>query len=178
MNCDQCHGCAFKPGAAANQEPHNQLRGAFAALGGFPFICHEAMGWTPDRKGYPRDLKPELALLMTNTKALEALGVTPEMRERQIRNVRESVKVCGGWKAAIRRLKADGWFRNRTVTYIRRVVAMNAAAALHRLETKDLYDPDYTGTEPEDVRRAVEWFRNEAREAGIKIAWLFTPMKS
>lgn len=40
-----CSGCAFTPGAAANLEPHNQLKGQICLLGGEPFYCHDGKDW-------------------------------------------------------------------------------------------------------------------------------------
>lgn len=79
----QCVGCAFLPGAAANREPHNFLKCQLAALGGFPFYCHDGQDW--------RD--PESHRTATRS----------EIRRRGIR-------ICAGWKEAVAKLAREGHF--------------------------------------------------------------------
>lgn len=81
----QCEGCAFKPGAAANREPHNFLKCQLAALGGFPFYCHEGQDWH----------SPES----------HAVANRSEIRARGIR-------ICAGWKEATGKLAREGHFRD------------------------------------------------------------------
>jgi hypothetical protein len=73
----------------------------------------------------------------------------------------------------VMRLKKAGWFSNPDVTKIRRHYALAAAADLQRLERDDHFDPEFTGREAEDLKRAIRWFLNEGREASVKIGWLF-----
>lgn len=163
----QCSGCAFKPGAAANREQTNMLRGFFTALGAIPFYCHHAMGYDEATGKYPAGASTALQIL-SNRKlrtSIEALGAKPIPIEFQ-----KSIRVCGGWKAAVARLKSDGWFADARVNLVRRHYASSAARAIDKI----------TDGNPKKVRRAglkdldtaVRWFLNEAREQGIRIGWL------
>lgn len=84
MSCDrQCDGCAFKPGAAANMEIDNRLRGKLAMLGPIPFYCHDNDTW---RQGDREGLKTR--------REFRASGY----------------RICGGWLAAVRELAATGYY--------------------------------------------------------------------
>lgn len=84
MPCNrQCDGCAYKPGATANLEIDNRLRGKIAMLGPIPFYCHDNDAW---RKGDREGMKTR-------------------------REFRESgYKICGGWSVAVAELAATGYF--------------------------------------------------------------------
>lgn len=165
----QCHGCAYKQGAAANREGDNYLRGVFAALGGYPFICHESLGWRGKGKGYPGGAGNALAVLHSR-KVLIAAGADPELIEKQVAEIRRGMRVCGGWKASVARLKAAGWFRRADVTLYRRWMAKQSAGALERLKVDS---PERDGHEIQDIEGGIRWFFDEAKDAGIKIGWLF-----
>jgi len=40
-----CLGCAYTEGTPANQEPWNNLRAQFCAMGAIPFVCHHGKDW-------------------------------------------------------------------------------------------------------------------------------------
>ncbi len=167
----QCHGCAYKAGAAANSEPNNNLKGVFAALGGYPFYCHESLGWNRGRKGYPPGADNALAIL-TNRRSILAVGASPELVELQVAGVRKNLRVCGGWRAAVKRLKRMGWFANRDVNLVRRVMARRATESLSRLSEFGRY-AEVQETGVQNVYCAAIWFVQESLEAGIPIGWLF-----
>ena len=173
---DQCHGCAYLKGAAANEEGHNLLRAAFAALGGYPFFCHESLGWTPDRTTYPEGTHPSLVILCGRDVFIKA-GADPKRLEQQTAEIRRSMRACGGWKAAVRRLKEMGWFTRPEMTHVHRHFAKHAAACLERLTTNpEALMPDDQRDRKrdlEDIEEAIRWFFNEAHEAGVQIGWLF-----
>ena len=161
----------IQEGAAANQEVANKLRGIFAALSGRAFWCHESLGWAHGEKGYPpgavSDLGPSRR--SKTRKAIIECGVNPAAMDENIARLLESLHICGGWRAAVGRLKSLGWFANRDVNLVRREFAKSAL--------RDLSDMAST---PKELRKAqmkslkqvVEWFMNEARESGVKIGWL------
>jgi len=194
MTCNgQCHGCAYRPGAAANRESHNKLRAVFAALGGYPFLCHESLGWTPDRPGYPdaRALNERLGILMTRAKLVE-LGAMPENIARETEQLRRSVRMCFGWRTAVARLKAAGWFARADFTAYRRQMGKLAARALDdfiaigKLRPRDWRDELHpenplatakTLAEAKmraraDLKMYTEFFVTDARESGVNIRWL------
>lgn len=163
----QCRGCAYKPGADANREPDNHLRGIFAALGGYPFYCHDSLGWS--KKGYAKDATQALAILSSRG-VLIKLGASERLIESEVAEIRRGMKACAGWKASVARLQAAGWFRKPGVALYRRYMARGASVAMERL-TKD--SPERDGNEVRTIETAIGWFFNEAREAGTKIGWLF-----
>ncbi len=148
MTCsEQCHGCAFKPGATAHQESNNRLKGAIAAIGGIPFHCHEKLGWTPDKNGYPFR-EGALTLATANLLAAPKLihdspdlaaalsdctrtGLPPSTFEDD-RALIGKRPMCEGWKAGVAMLARQGWFRDRTH---RKIVRREAAEALVLLES-------------------------------------------
>lgn len=91
MTCPkQCDGCAFKPGAAANKEPDNRLRGRLAVLGPFPFVCHESF-----------DYDDPAGKVIRSKADYRAKGV----------------QICGGWSAEVKALAATGYYKeNREIT--------------------------------------------------------------
>lgn len=96
MNCNgQCHGCAFKLGAAANLEAGNKLRGIFAALGGIPFFCHDSLGWKPGQTGYPKGAEDSLTILSNRAKIIAA-GADPAKLDAQTAEIRASLHICEG----------------------------------------------------------------------------------
>lgn len=80
---EQCEGCAFKKGSAANVEPHNNLKASLCASGAVPFYCHANLNW--------RDPKAH------------GLKTRREIREGDYR-------ICGGWTREVRRLSKLGYF--------------------------------------------------------------------
>lgn len=171
----QCHGCAYKRGAAANLEGQNMLRGFFADLGGYPFICHESMGWKEGREGYPEGAMQALAIL-TNRGIFIKSGANPELISIETAGVQKEMRLCGGWKESVRRLKELGWFARKDVMLVRRHYAKHGAACLERL-TRDpeTLMPDDRRTKKldvEDIEEAIRWFYNEAKDAGVQIGWL------
>lgn len=181
MECTrQCSGCAYKSGAAANSEGDNLLRGVFAALGGYAFVCHESMGWGHGETGYPKGATEALTIL-TSRHALERAGASAAAIQAQTDDLRRSIRMCGGWKAAVQRLKSSGWYADKRVMLVRRHYAKHAAACIERLVHRD--DPARMETwtdkpvdsaiETQDIQESIEWFFNEAKESGIKIGWLF-----
>lgn len=148
MSCDtQCHGCAFKPGATAHQESNNRLKGAIAAIGGIPFHCHEKLGWTPEKDGYPggqgaieracEDLRAAPKLIHDSPDLAEAFadctpnGLPPEIFA-DARKLLGKRPMCGGWRAAVADLARQGWFRDREH---RTALRRDANAALLLLES-------------------------------------------
>lgn len=98
----ECEGCAFKPGAAANLEPNNFLKGQLCALGGLPFYCHDGQDWQD----------PESHTVATRR----------EIRARGIR-------ICAGWKSSVARLAREGHFRDGRV--LKQCFAVAGLEALH-----------------------------------------------
>lgn len=174
MNCDkQCEGCAFKPGAAANREADNKLRGVLTALGSIPFFCHSALGWHHDKPGYPLGATQALDVLASRKlqKALhDATGNDP-LADPDLADFRKQVRTCAGWRASVARLKAAGWFANKDVNLIRRHVASSAARDLVGLSEKK-QGRKQKAMRLKNIRKAFDWFMNEARESGVKIGWL------
>ena len=163
-----CHGCAYRIGAAANEEPDNRLRGIFAALGGYLFACHESLGWRPDTGGYEPDMKESLAILMARPTLLR-LGASEIKVKNETAALCEQLRVCEGWKASVARLKAAGWFDNPAYRMVRRQLAKQASALIDRLESKDPY-AEVMGGELHfrEIEEALTWFVNEAREADCR----------
>lgn len=91
----QCEECAFKPGAAANKESYNSLRGQVCALGAVPFFCHHNLNWQEDQR----------------------LWVGEKMKE----NCR-AAGICQGWKQRVAELHKRGFFGE--FREIRRAVAL------------------------------------------------------
>lgn len=174
MSCSQCHGCAYKPGAAANLEGQNFLRGVFAALGGYPFYCHQSLGWAPGQEHYPEGAEEALAILSSRHMLIRA-GACIDSIDRETADLRRKLRICGGWRSAVRRLKASGWYSNPSVRYVRRHFAKTAAACVERLTKAATVSPEERSREEaaQDLQDAIAWFFEEARAEGIKIGWLF-----
>jgi hypothetical protein len=192
MNCNnQCHGCAYKLNAAANQEPHNRLRAAFAALGGFVFVCHDSLGWQDDLDGYPggaRGVEQKLSILMSRSKLIQA-GASSDNIQRETAQLCREMRVCGGWKATVARLKAAGWFADPDIRMYRRFMAKAAARALEtflmlsdgkgrnwreRLDPEDELAVMKTRGKAkekagENLKRYVQFFHQEAKDAKVKL---------
>lgn len=167
----QCEGCALKKGASANLEPDNRLRGIFAALGGYVFACHESLGWTPDKDGYPggkHKIDQDLAILCSRPAIIRA-GADSERLRLQVEGTRRAMRVCGGWKAAVARLKADGWFSNPTFRYIRRHYAKTAARDIEKLTHGNRAEQKVA---LRSIEQMTKWFVREAKDAKISIGWL------
>lgn len=126
-NCQQCNGCALRPGGRANREILNRLTAAFSAIGGVPFFCHDKLGWTEEREadGYPggeRRMKNHLSNLMTAPKLIHdcpelgravsdatATGIPAEIFASDRAYVGRN-PVCQGWREVVAQLKEAGWF--------------------------------------------------------------------
>lgn len=108
MNCTtSCHGCAFSPGAAANKEPNNLLKGILCAMGAVPFYCHESLvNWRETSAQTVQDLKA---------------AVKPG----------ERLQVCAGWRAEVAKLHQVGWFKGEE-GQLRRELARTGVGALTR----------------------------------------------
>jgi len=158
MNCRQCSGCAFKSGAAANGEVTNRLRGAFAALGGYVFLCHESLGWKHGKTDYPKGAREALDVIELS-RVLRRCGVS-EAYLQEKRAALPDIRVCGGWRAAVARLAAAGWFRSPAVRYIRRYYARRAAAQVDQGESLKV------------IKSSLDWFIRESKESGIDIKFL------
>jgi len=192
MDCTgQCHGCAYKTGAAANLEPHNLIRGFFAAMGGFPFFCHESLGWTPDRDGYPDE---RAHLLGISKKTLISLGALPEAIDQRIAQVRRDARTCGGWRAAVAKLRDAGWYTKLGVdvrNYRRQMAKLGSNALddyilVSKLKMRDWRDAIHPenplGSEKSlraakreayrSLRMYFEFFIEDAKEQGVDIRWL------
>jgi hypothetical protein len=108
----RCETCAFGREGAAN-EPENALASRLCGLGAIPFYCHHGR---LDHVQYDWE-----------GNALGPLGLDPANR-----------KVCAGWQAEVRALKAAGYFPNRAYVAIRRVVARRGIALLRRMFISDI----------------------------------------
>lgn len=166
----QCDGCAYKKGAAANIEPDNRLRAAFAALGGYAFACHDSLGWKPGMDGYPEGSKDAFSLILMSKEPLIKLGVDPKVIERQCAGVRKELRICSGWKSAVSKLNNAGWFPSPAIRFIRRHYAKQAATLIHRMDDDQ---PEHTGNEAVELKKIIQWFKNESKESRIEISWLF-----
>jgi hypothetical protein len=83
-----CAGCAFGPGAAANKEMYNHLRGLICLLGPVPFVCHDGQDWK----------NPE------NHKLAPA------------QFFRTGWKICEGWRREVARLAATGYYEHTSIS--------------------------------------------------------------
>jgi hypothetical protein len=77
-----CEGCAFTPGAAANKELRNHLKGVICLLGPAPFVCHHGQPWDD----------PETHKL--SPRALFGSGW----------------QICEGWKREVAKLAKTGYY--------------------------------------------------------------------
>lgn len=119
-NCSQCSGCAFKPGADANLEVDNHLKGFLTVLSGTPFFCHDTLKWQVDQAD-ARILRRSGPQMRADLLAITVPGKGP--------------KVCAGWKAAVAELAAKGWFRGDN-GHTRRVLAHYAIRNLREFLSK------------------------------------------
>ena len=97
----QCEGCAFKPGADANREPYNNLRGQVCALGAIPFYCHHNVNWEENQK----------------------LWVGDTLKQ----NCR-TAGICQGWKSRVAELHKRGFFGE--FREIRRIIAQQCLSLI------------------------------------------------
>jgi hypothetical protein len=122
-----CSTCAFRPGADANREVDNRLRGQIAALSGNPFYCHHGLDWKAGNRAIGDALavdKNQAALLNAGIPKAALIRATLPLLEGH------SVTVCEGWKAEIRRLKSRGLFNDPETNQLRRQVGAIAFAEL------------------------------------------------
>lgn len=179
MNCSgQCHGCALKAGAAANTEIDNRIVAAISALGGIPFLCHDRLGWTPDKSGYPvtdmsfanahSDLlaaprliynSPDLAEVITDS---TATGLPAECF-KEARAVLGKRPYCEGWRATVASLARQGWFAHKPTAHTRRLVAKSAMIELEAVKQK----------QPGAMERfemSFKWLLREVKLSGVQFA--------
>jgi hypothetical protein len=188
-NCDQCHGCALKHGAKANQEAQNHLTAILSVVSGTPFHCHEKLGWTPDKDGYPNQQEQIYSAVNTLMAAPRLIHDSPELagahfglnpngvpsklfdEERAIIGKRP---VCGGWKQQVKALADQGWYRNKEVMQVRKAMAMDAFHWMAKLRGAEKSEkPEIL----EAIEKVVFWFRDEIKDAGIKPGTLFSREK-
>lgn len=101
-----CDTCAFGSSGGACDEAENAMKAQICAFGGIPFFCHHG------RDGQEYDWRND---------PLGPLALAPENR-----------KLCEGWRSQVGVLKRGGYFPDRDMTYIRRVVAKRAFTLLER----------------------------------------------
>lgn len=89
----KCESCAFRrnTGNGAASEVNNRLKGEICALSGVPFSCHHA----PDGR--------ELNWRGSSVDFFKSLTGRGDLR------------VCAGWKQAVRRLAARGYFKTNRI---------------------------------------------------------------
>lgn len=180
MSCDgQCHGCALKPGAAANVELDNRMTAALAALGGIPFLCHDRIGWQSKgkRDGYPKGREARIqrahANLITAPRLIHnsaelascisdtnASGLPAEMFAAD-RKALGRRPMCQGWRNTVGDLAKQGWFKNKPLSKVRRIMAKTALDDLRKIKQGD--KKAFGGLE-----EAIRWFASEIKEAGVK----------
>jgi hypothetical protein len=168
-----CSGCAFKQGAAANQEANNRLRGILTALGGIPFVCHSSIGWTPDKNGYPLGAMNAIDVIMSPKlqKALKNVTGDDPLADPAMIEFRSQIRMCAGWRSAVARLKKAGWFASKDVSLVRRHAASSAARDLAGLSDKKQSKAD-KAMRMKNLRDTFDWFMREARDSKVKIGWL------
>jgi hypothetical protein len=106
---EQCEGCAFKPGAAANREPYNLLRSEVCALGAIPFFCHHSIDW--------------------KNRKMDSASIRADVR---------IAGICQGWKRRVGELRAEGYFVDVEKRRTRRFSAMYILGVLDEwIEQKD-----------------------------------------
>lgn len=114
----QCDTCAFRKAntGGASSEVQNRLKGEICALSGVPFSCHHA----PDGR--------ELDWRGTSADFMRSL------------TGRRDLRVCAGWKAAVRRNLRRGYFKaNRAV---RRALGQYAIDQLQIFTSSDIDQVD------------------------------------
>lgn len=145
----RCSGCALKIDAKAHTEVDNRMVAMVAAIGGRPFFCHDALGWTPDKEGYPDSAhRPARAIgnLMSAPKLIHdcpslalsdatASGMNPEAFAGDRAYVGRT-PVCGGWKRAVKKLHALGWFSDPLRRKWARHVAGEAITMMDELKAE------------------------------------------
>ncbi len=181
MSCTgQCHGCALKPGAAANTEIDNRLTAIISALGGIPFLCHDRLGWTPDKSCYPdtsmsfanahSDLlaaprliynSPDLAEVITDA---TTTGLPKEMFN-EARAVLGKRPYCAGWQATVASLSKQGWFSHKPTANTRRTIAKSAIIELEAFKRKE------SGAMTRFFR-SFTWLLREVKMARIQVSGL------
>lgn len=109
---NRCETCAFGREGAAN-EPDNALMSRLCGLGAIPFYCHHGR---LDNAEYDWQSDP-----------LGPLSLHPSNR-----------KLCAGWQAEVKSLKAAGCFPNPAYIAIRRAVARRGMALLRRMYIPDI----------------------------------------
>lgn len=117
-----CGSCAFRPGCVTHDaEPYNALRGIIAALGARPFWCHHVNGEDhhEDQQYLLRRL-PQVRKALLNCEILEGDPVLEG----------ETVKLCEGWKEAVRKHKANHLFDDPAVRKVRRLAADRALVVI------------------------------------------------
>lgn len=176
--CDgRCSGCAMKKGAKANLEVDNRITALFSALGGIPFFCHEALGWTPDRKNYPggnHAINNAANNLMTAPKLIHncpelasalsdctASGVPAHIFDGD-REVIGRAPICDGWKRAVAKLAKRGWFADPERRKLFRQMARTGLIHLEELKGKP--EPRIRQNAIAEIGKVIQWFAKIQRE--------------
>lgn len=108
----RCETCAFGDKGAA-KEPDNALESVLCGLGAIPFYCHHGRLDNVEYEWKRNDLGP--------------FALHPSNR-----------KLCAGWQAQVKTLKAAGYFPNPRYIAIRRAVARRGIALLRRIFIPDI----------------------------------------
>jgi hypothetical protein len=177
--CDRrCSGCAFKKGAKANLEVTNRLTGMFAALGGIPFYCHDALGWYPDQPGYPQGARsiqmaadslrsapklihdsPDMVRVITDA---TPTGVPPAMFDAD-RAIIGRTPMCQGWKRAVHKLSDKGWFADPSRRVLFRQIAALGLSHIEELNGS-AGGPNIRKAAIAGIGKTLEWFLRIQRE--------------
>ena len=138
----QCETCAFRPNgnAGASSEVHNRLKGEICALSAVPFSCHHA----PDGR--------ELNWRGSTADFIESLSG------------RKDLRVCAGWKVAVRRFAACGYFKNNRT--IRQALGQYAMDQINIFLSKDI-DPSEKEEARLEIGRALKILAK--RDTRVKI---------
>lgn len=114
----RCEGCALTEGAAANNEPWNNLTAMLAVLGPFPFYCHDTFDWqNTDGRNQARTFIRENGFVL-----------------------------CSGWMEQVRELAETGYYKENPI--ITKCKAISARGALELfLATDDQEEKDESSAE-------------------------------
>lgn len=179
MSCQRpCSGCALTIGAKANREVGNRITAIFAAFGGIPFYCHDALGWTPDQETYPASQSrvfnafdnliaapklihdsPEVAALISDG---TGTGVPADAFDED-RALIGKVPICGGWKRAVKLLADEGWFRDPELRKTYREMASQSMRFVDQL--KEEKDPEKKKKLIHAIGAGIKFFASVQREA-------------
>jgi hypothetical protein len=121
-----CDSCAFRPGSVTHdKEPYNALRGLICALGARPFHCHHLNGEDHhDDQQYLLQRLPDVRRFLQRFYAEQ--GWSGRILEG------ETLKLCAGWKEAVRENKAKHLFDDPAVRRVRRLAADRALEVIEQ----------------------------------------------